>query len=134
MKFWEAMKAVHEGKSIRRTDWRGSGRVYFNKDIYLGLCHETDESLGDYFMHSTDFISGWEIYEQPEKTFSFMDAMKLVEDGKKVKRLGWNSIPFIKRFGTSIGIKSGVLLDPEGNQVALTLDDFNELDWVEVKK
>jgi len=59
MKFWEAMKASHEGKKVRRKD--KPLRIYISTDG--GILRKLDDELIDLASHSN---AEWEIIEEPE--------------------------------------------------------------------
>ena len=59
MKFWEAMKALEEGKKVRKKTW--------NEDCYLTIKnnHFVDEWDDDEITFSLD--GDWEIYEEKKE-------------------------------------------------------------------
>lgn len=58
MKFWEAMKALEEGKKVRRNDWP------FGEYITLENSSFFNENRKYYSLTRSD---GWELYEEPKK-------------------------------------------------------------------
>lgn len=80
MRLSEAIKCLEEGKKVRKTDWINT--------CYLHLVGKRlmDEEGGYYDLYSNCFYYDWEIYEEPEKTYSFMEAVQLVKEGKTVTR------------------------------------------------
>lgn len=63
MKFWEAMKALEEGKKITNN---GGKSYYFIKDNKLMLC--TGKLMGASIALNIDYMSHeWEIYEEKKE-------------------------------------------------------------------
>lgn len=63
MKFWEAMKAMQEGKKVRRSGW-------YDKDDYLYI--DEDTYIRDKYGNYTQICSlgetdNWEIYEEKKE-------------------------------------------------------------------
>lgn len=54
MKFWEALKALEEGKKVRRIDW-APGK-YLVRDPLCAVCIDVEDG---------DFHWKWEIYQEP---------------------------------------------------------------------
>ena len=57
MKFWEAMKALQEGKKVRERDWQEDLFIYLNDDIVYdsrGNIHRIISKIGD----------NWELYNK----------------------------------------------------------------------
>jgi len=78
MKFWEALaEQTKKGGRIKRT------HHFFSS---------TDEKILSSSLVSVDDINAddWELYEESVKTYTFMEAVKLMKDGKRVKRAQWN--------------------------------------------
>lgn len=70
LKTWEAIKALEEGKSIRRKDWNNKNYRLIkdkNGDI-LEIDNEGLKELADDVIDSCDLkATDWEIYEEPKK-------------------------------------------------------------------
>ena len=86
MKFSEAMKALEEGKKVRREDWNEGCFVYVLND---SVFDEKGSSRSIYL--SAPFLENWELYEEPVKTYSFIEAVQLMKEGKTIKRKYWGS-------------------------------------------
>ena len=56
MKFWEAMKAMQEGKKVRRSDWGENCYLYINED---GSFYDNREQIPILYTVGTE----WEIYD-----------------------------------------------------------------------
>ena len=68
----------------------------------------------------------WELYEEPQKTYSFMEVVKQLKEGKKFERKKWtNSYVRI--------LHGNVLRIREDLGYCLSLEDFEAADWIEVK-
>lgn len=65
MKFWEAMKALKEGKKIRRTYWEENSYIYIDSDNMLRDNYDCLQNL--YYIPDDDDDDNdddWEIYEE----------------------------------------------------------------------
>lgn len=112
MKFWEAMKALEEGKRIRPKGW----------DRELGLHIQKD------FKHWID--TEWELYEEPQQTFSFMEMIAKLKEGKRFRRKVWDAEDSLELHSSGTVDFSSTLCytwDP-------SLSDFEATDWIEVKE
>lgn len=117
MKFWEAMKALDEGKRVREKDW-GVGAYWSFKSS--GSIYAT---ITDIFVLSS---TEWELYEEPEKTLAFAEVVKGLKEGKIFKRKSWPS----KINPICMGeLSHSVVCDG-----LFIIEDFEANDWVEVKK
>src|SRR5260221_12992703 len=83
MKFWEAMKALQEGKKVRGNTW--------NKDEYLDPL-DTFEIFTFYEYLQLD----WEIYDDTPK-LNFQQVIEGLKQGKKFKRVNWEKDCYIKQ-------------------------------------
>ena len=81
MRFSEAMRALEEGKKVRREDWNEGCFVYVLNDC---LFDEKGYSRSIYL--SATFLENWELYEEPVKTYSFMEAVQFMKYDGRVKR------------------------------------------------
>lgn len=59
MKFWEAMKALEEGKKVRRSYWEKDNYIYIDSDNILRDNYDDPQDL--YYIPNDD--DDWEIYE-----------------------------------------------------------------------
>lgn len=77
MKFWEAMICYEHGKKVRCKDWPENR-----------FCHKVKDntSAADRMNLWFDKDKEWEIYEEPQKTYTFMEAVQLMKQGKKMGR------------------------------------------------
>ena len=63
MKFWQALKAMEEGKKIAKDNGKG---YYFIENDKLYIC--TGELMGEAFVSVTDMLDyEWEIYEEKKE-------------------------------------------------------------------
>ena len=69
MKLWEAMKALEEGKKVRRVDWKKDIYVYKGDD---GIHHKSNGE-DSYIMTtlSLDDTNEWELYDDRKYTHPF---------------------------------------------------------------
>lgn len=108
MKFWEAMKALEEGKLVKRSDWE-----------YPISLQEAIISI-----YGKDLIRDWSVYEE-NQFFDFEDVVKGLCQGKKYKRMRWNSSVFL-------GPNGQIAIDGD-EDIHWTIGDFLSNDWIEVK-
>ena len=114
MKFWEAMKAVEEGKSVIRED-------LLPKDF---LCPDNLKN-SEYEM---DFSCDWKVYHEGNALMSFVSARKLMEAGKRLKRQFWSHSIYSSVSGM-IRISSPPFLQyPE---YPLSFPDMDAHEWIE---
>lgn len=107
MKFWEAMKALEEGKKVYAKN-AGFSRGMLAVDF--GILSKLE----------------WVIHEEPEKTYSFREVVKGLKEGKKFKRKGWEEFDDISLNGNE------VIRDTLETYHAF-FNDFEATDWIEVK-
>lgn len=119
MKFWEAMKALEEGNKVRVKEWSPGAYWWFKSSSSL------DATITDIFILST---KEWELYEEPQKTYSFSEVVKGLKLGKKFRRKSFPDCPAI------------YLLKGEGDIYisgecwgSSSIEDFEATDWIEVK-
>lgn len=121
MKFWEAMKALEEGKKVRCKRWL-PGHL---------MCKKSDNTSAN---DRRDFWfcidEEWELYEEPERSLSFMEMVAALKEGKRFIRKCW------------IFPESWIEADTQGNVhfhdekrllFAWTTRDIEATDWIEVK-
>lgn len=73
MKFWEAIKAIEEGKSVRRTDWV-SKKLHINRENLKNaeILSEDEEYVLKNRITPHDFLEEWELYQQPVKKWKWV--------------------------------------------------------------
>ncbi len=124
MKFWEAMKALEDGKKVKCKWWPECHFVSKN-GFYMGLC----------LMHIIDAIDKeWELCEEPCKTYSFSEVMKGLKEGKKFRRLSWqeNTTSYGER--PIMMYETGHIDFASGSKVyRCCMQDYEATDWIEVK-
>lgn len=130
MKFWEAMKALEEGKKVRPRDYPSSYYVYVGPRNNLCVhSPQGDFDKADCPLNRV-YIDEWELYEEPEKTYTFMEVVKGLREGKSFVRAGRDVPDAIsshhKRWPGSYIFTA---LEPSH----FTLEDLEATDWVEVK-
>lgn len=121
MKFWEAMKALEEGKRVRYTGW-GNSRCYITHSIHTSLIHQ---------VNVREMGGEWELYEEPEKTYSFMEVVRGLREGKAYKRKGWDD--HTRPFSWDAPMRSPMRYTERTEKHFFSLNDFEATDWVEVK-
>lgn len=112
MKFWEAARAVTEGKKVRRVDW--------DYDVHIHL-DELDE-----YCH--DFNKDWIIVTE-DPYLDWPEVLKGLQKGKKYRREYWSAFIFMTAGGR-------ICIAVDGNEMPKwhpTIDDFTAKDWIEDK-
>jgi hypothetical protein len=122
MKFWEAMKALQEGKKVRSISWIGRrahmDKTSFAEDMSGVPANQLQNYLDDEL----------ELYKEPQKTHSFSEVVKGLKEGKKFKRKEWGDW-FLAYSHTTYLEGKGIphCFTP------FTMEDFEATDWIEVK-
>lgn len=118
MKFWEAMKALEEGSTIRCT--------HPNADNYpFHRSQPIHRWAAIKCLGSLDWE--WEIYQEPEKLLSFSEVVKGLKEGKKFRRKIWK-YPYV-----SLNEDLVTIYGPYGSSsTKLSIVDFEATDWIEV--
>lgn len=116
MKFWEAMKALEEGKKIRCKTWK-KGAYECIETSKLPRCISTLELHTEY---------EWELYEEPEKTYTFQEVIKGLKEGRKYRR------PHHKQ-SLILQPTSFVDFDTGSHEWLPTIMDLEANDWIEQK-
>ena len=115
MKFWEAMKALEEGKRVRKKNWNKQSWIDRNSS-HCGQTYEIPlPPSGD----------EWELYEEPERTLSFLEVVAGLKEGKKFRRMSWHS-----EFIVKIEPMTGFILFSQ----PIFPQDFLANDWIEVRE
>lgn len=136
MKFWEAMKALQEGKKVRCPDWEFGH--YISSDGDQDGLHW--QRSFDWTRFST--TNDWELYEEPVQTFSFAEVVKGLREGKKFRRKNWKDVICLFTFEKDLEGEQIDLDDLVGweNQSGEEMDfifsigDLLATDWIEVKE
>lgn len=120
MKFWEAMKAMEDGKKVT---WSG-----FNNGTYIDKSNIGFLCLGDFYLK--DLIGNeWELYEEPVQMFSFAEVVNGMKQGKKYKRKDWQL-----KYHFVIQVHDNHFFDQHGDQFYLNISHVEATDWIEVKE
>lgn len=108
MKFWEAMKALEEGKKVRCLRWSCSGYIentrMFNYSEYE-----------------------WELFCDPVKTYTFMEAIQLMKEGNKMRR------PNYREDSSIFANKIGRIKWSNGDRFPIDIADIEANDWIAVE-
>ena len=87
MNFTEAVKLAQEGKYIRNTGWCSYQYIYIPKrwekfnDVFI------DEDGDEYVFYANEILNNnWIVCQEEPKTYSFQEALKALEKGKKISR------------------------------------------------
>ena len=106
MKFWQAMQAYAEGKSVRCDKWEVGD--YVNVKTSNG-----------WLVFQRDVQSEWEVFEP---LLGFSEVIQGLKEGKKFARKGWDIEDYFIR-----GIK--LILDNDDDLIGFTVEDFEAKDW-----
>ena len=132
MNFLEVLKAASEtGRSFRRATWTPSRAALswlpgdpprYDKCVWSGD--------GSEFVcwHGDVFADDWELVPAPPKTMSFMEAVKHMRRGCRVRRLAWSSL--------SLKITDGAFAlysDRIYTDARLLVKDVEVDDWVVIE-
>lgn len=89
MKFEEALKAMREGKKVKRAKWRNISSIWIDKNNGE-IC--TDDKLYERILSFAEITADdWEICEETERknVMNFEEARKALLKGKKVRCVDW---------------------------------------------
>lgn len=126
MKFWEAMKALEEGKRVRCIGWIGLNS-FCSKNLTCG------EDANRMLLHH-GWLLEWELYEKPEQTLSFAEVVKGLKEGKIFRRKGWSDRDaIIESTSCKFYPSTKRINNQHGDLCPLWLEDFEANDWVEVR-
>lgn len=112
------MKALEEGRSVRCKSWEPGCFVSLDQGEECKFCG---------LLLWKDLKNEWELYEEPQKTYTFMEVVQGLKEGKKFVRKYW-IIDNINYVMTIAG-----LVDDNQRVCRLYLTDFEATDWIEVK-
>jgi hypothetical protein len=120
MKFGEAMKALEEGKRIRRSVWMTSHNHFVKSD-------EIQLFLDD--LHADD----WEVLQEPPKMMNFTQVVEGLKQGKKFKRQVWHENVFLmQKDGWAIYLWFGEEQNDYKPAIQWFIQDLEATDWIEV--
>jgi hypothetical protein len=127
MKFWEAIKALEEGKKIRRTYWPKSEYHYLWSETNRAICETTlPANIARLNLLNSWLSDEWELYQDPVQLCTFAEVIKGLREGKSYKRHGWETDCAIRCKHPHCFVTN------EKEAENFTLEDFEANDWVEV--
>jgi hypothetical protein len=126
MRFWEALKALEEGKSVRIKEWPTTAYWSFKQTGQLWT------SIVDLFVLASQ---EWELYQEPKQQLTFAQVVEGLKQGKKFRRKGWIGEPRLwieleNEFHENCRIFECGL---KSNPYKFTMFDFEATDWIEVQ-
>lgn len=89
MKFEEALKAMREGKKVKRAKWKNISSIWIDKNNGEII---TDDKPYEKIMSFAEIMADdWEIYEETKRknVMNFEEARKALIEGKKVRCVDW---------------------------------------------
>lgn len=123
MKFWEAMREMQENnKAVRCKRWYPESHAYLT--LSGVVLYQVMGRLDMFAMEE------WEIYQEPEKTYSFMEIVPLLKEGKTFKRKKAHSD--YNLYLKLRGLCQGRLFWKCGREALMDISDIEADDWVEV--
>ena len=130
MKLWEAMKALEEGKKVRKTYWKDKGYIMYDEHFNLVTGSGIDFCTDCLLSEETD----WEIYEETlvnnteTEYMKLWEALKSLEEGKKIRHKTWSKGYYIRY------VEHHVLIDENGDDYYCTDPVFRHLTGWEIHK
>ena len=118
MKFSEAMKALQEKRLIRCKSWAPNEYISITRVAFR--------------FSREEILEEWEIYEHPIQKYNFMQILRHIKEGKKVRRLAWTSPEKVIRGVNFQQSLSGIQEHGSSALPQFTVDDFEASDWVVV--
>ena len=115
MKFWEAAKALQEGKKVRGVEWIAG--------MYIDSISYSDGDSVDFLSFREAFKVEWELYEEPVKTYSFAEALVLMKEGIKLRR------PHFREYSAVCIGKWGRIRWCSGDNYPISIQDIEADDW-----
>lgn len=130
MKFWEAMKALEEGKKVRCKTWSKGGNIYIELPIGSPNKFLSESGRSAQLCISSDLhlFDEWELYEEPVKTYSFIEILPFLKDGKKARRNCFRGDAHIYLK------KTGRISWSNGDNFPFSFQDFEVTDWILVEE
>jgi hypothetical protein len=121
MKFWEAMKALEEGKKVRQPHWL-SGTYIHIQDHYIT---QDSGNTAPTVFHIRAIMDGWELYEEPGHDWAW--AKEQLRRFNYVQRKSWNSMSIFYHHTNDL-----IYMEMDGTErpYVTDLDDQDATDWV----
>lgn len=123
---WEAIKALAEGKCVRRSSFT----CYFKKvktlrgsDTVVLKNPDNDEEKEANLAGLALMLDDWEIFEEPH---DFMWAIEQFQKGHAVRRLAWNGAAQMSPHG----FRNTTNYECDSNMNFLNMRDIRAKDWV----
>lgn len=122
MKFWEAMKALEEGKKVRcrewvRCLWVDKKSLNSAANVCIDLSHDTD----------TD----WELYEKPLQLHSLWELIPALKEGKTVRREnGWDHPIHGISMRQPLRYVGSETSEQSGQKHFFSIEDLEASDWI----
>lgn len=132
MRFWEAMKALEEGKKVWCPSVIGMVKWHLSNDTKEMIIIAENGRAGidfSYYLYQA-LNKEWELYEEPQKTYSFMQMLPFLKDGKRFKRKHWDKEGVF--LGTCIYSPCTPVVFIDNTQCRLNIEDYEAQDWIEV--
>ena len=116
MNFTKAVRAAQKGNKIRRKAWKN--------DAYSWVEKKSSDKAEQFFVHGTFFdvndifADDWEIVSKSQ-TMGFMQAVEMMVQGKKVRRLCWEGNTFMQVSCDSIKATDWIVVENESSTMPL---------------
>jgi hypothetical protein len=105
MKFWEAMKALEEGKKVRASHYAKGAYIFrAGRDVWTswGSCLPSTFGI-------SAFETEWELYEEPGYDFEW--ALSQVKAGKRVARNAYPGLVYSKTDNATVSLSDMAATD-----------------------
>lgn len=129
MKFWEAMQELEAGKRVSAISSSWPEDSYLDKDGILAWFEKCPAA------HY--YLDEWELYEEPERTLSFMEVVHGLKEGKRFARASWGCFDVIGYIIFENGsIMAKKVWETKTNSIKWNpnIEDFEAIDWLEAKE
>jgi hypothetical protein len=124
----EAIRELESGNRVRDVDWDEGHWIRCEK-LRFRKYAIVNEYGSPHLELDLNCLTKWEIYQEPQKTYSFSEMIEGVRQGKTAKRKIWetNTAPVRYKYGFCL---TKDLID----KVALRVFDIEATDWVFVEE
>ena len=134
MNFIEAVRAAKNGKKIKRAGWLPACELGIDDTGYvLVYAHRADEAKV-FSAHICHILADdWVVVSEPQKTMTWTEALELLKNGKKVRRLSWGnpSYHLVEKMDHFLGCCD---VDRNQNPYSFRRSDIEATDWVEFEE
>ena len=108
----EAIRKVMEGKKVRHSSWHKDNFLYFDPQKMIIIFYDWQYSS---FQISPDMLTsaGWRDIKNPSQDMNFIEALKLLYQGKKIANDEDDSYQFLEFSNVDQEIYKRILVEKE---------------------